>query len=98
MSLDIHRHRLQGSTGSYKITSYVELTTAATRGYPDWSVVCCVETVGQSKTRQQVSSTFFLNHSAAGQRAANKTTHVYIYPTNGRFGLATIADSSTAEC
>ena len=78
MSLDIHRHRLQGSTGSYKITSYVELTTAATRGYPDWSVVCCVETVGQSKTRQQVGSTFYLNHSAAGQSAAQKTTHVCI--------------------
>ena len=55
----------------------VELTTAATRGYPDWSVVCCVETVGQSKTRQQVGSTFYLNHSAAGQSAAQKTTHVF---------------------
>ena len=39
-------------------------------------MVCCVETVGQSKTRQQVGSTFYLNHSAAGQRAALKTTHV----------------------
>ena len=65
-----------GSPGSYKITTYVELTTAATRGYPDWSVVCCVETVGQSNTRQQVGSTFYLNHSAAGQSAAQKTTHV----------------------
>ena len=74
---DWHRRCLQGSPGSCKITTYVELTTAATRGYPDWSVVCCVETVGQSKTRQQVGSTFYLNHSAAGQSAAQKTTHVW---------------------
>ena len=41
-------------------------------------MVCCVETVGQSKTRQQVGSTFYLNHSAAGQSAAQKTTHVIV--------------------
>ena len=75
--LAAHRCRLQGRPGSYKITSYVEPTTAATRGYPDWSVVCCVETVGQSKARQQVGSTFYLNHSAAGERAALKTTPVW---------------------
>ena len=45
-----HRLGLQGSLGSCKITSYGELTTPATRGYPDWSVVCCEETVGQSNT------------------------------------------------
>ena len=45
-----HRHHLQCSPGSFKITSYGELTTPATRAYPDWSLVCCEETVDQSKT------------------------------------------------